>query len=724
MTDKQYTFCRICEPHCPLVANIDDSGTITALSPDRDHPVGGIPCHKGLTFLDIHNDPDRLDWPMLRSNAKDAPEAQFARTDWGSAIADIAARLTALREEHGPHAVATYVGNPSAFNAQLIAALIPFLGGLGTRSTFSASTQDCTNKNSGAWALYGSSGANPVPDIYNTDYLLCIGANPRVSHWTLVATPSDPDVLKRIRRRGGKVVFVNPRQIETSTEETGETLQIIPGTDVYFLAAILHEIDRRQGLVNPIVTRHGKNIEGLRAFVARYPADRVAGIVGIVADQIRQVAADLLAVRSAAVYVSLGVNQSRQGLLCYWLAEMINLTTGNLGRRGGTSRPIGLADRKSGTQAMTTFDTSIASFDVFDPPSFPASLPSTVLPDLIEAGDIKALLVLGGNPLLTVGGEGKLRAAFEKLDLLITLDIFRNATGEYADYLLPTTDWLEREDIVLFSSGMQSIPYVQYTEALATPAGERRTEAWILTHLSKAMGLPAAMEPVNGEVPGSVLIDFFLGARGLSVEEMRGQPHQTVLFDNVAPDSFFERCLSHADGKIDCCPEAFAKMGLLERCDRIFDELSAEAPGTLKLVMLRTPHMHNSWMASVARLRHGKQGLNPLHMCEADAAARGLHDGDMVEARNDHGCVVTRLEIDDNLRPGVVAMSHGYGHARAPGMRTAAAKPGVNYNQLVPTGLDAFEPISNMAWMTALPIIVERHRPVTTGRTSTEAELS
>lgn len=710
MTERRYTFCRICEPHCPLVAEIDETTQrVTGLRPDPEHPVGGTACHKGLNFLDVHHDPDRLNWPLKRTNRKTDPVATFERADWESAIADIGARLKDLRTRFGADSIATYVGNPAAFNASFGAMLMPFLDALDTRMTFCASTQDSLNKATGSWAVYGAQESLPIPDIYNTEYLLCIGANPRVSHWTLVATPSNPDILKDIKRRGGKVVFVNPREIETSTGETGDTLRIIPGTDAYFLAAILHEIDRTQGFADPIVARYGKNVEALREFVGRYPAERVAKIVGIDAQVIRSVAADLIAAGSAAVYVSLGVNQSRQGQLCFLLAEMINFVTGNLGRRGGTLKPPGLLEH-FGTHTPASFATSIGTFRVFDPPIRPAAMPGAVLADLIEAGDIKALVVFAGNPLLTIGGEEKLRAALGKLDLLVILDIYRNATGEFADYVLPTADWLEREDLILLSSGMQSFPYVQHTEAMEQPAGERRTEAWIMARILDAAGLPAPPSSAELAAAGGLetsLIDMLLGMRDLSVEKLRAMPHSTFRFDDLPPESLFERALNHADRKVDCFPQSFVEAGLFDLCEEIFGELEREPDGALKLIMMRTPYMHNTWLSNVDRLRSGKQSVNPLHMCEPDAAARGLHNGDRVRVHNGYGEVVTRLEITDKLRPGVVALSHGYGHAKAPGLSTASGKPGVNFNRLAPSGIGSFETISNVQWLTALPVEVE-----------------
>src|SRR5690606_26510367 len=99
MTTQQFTFCRICEPNCPMVATIDDHGRVEGFAPDPDHPIGGTACHKGLSFLDVHNDPDRLDHPLRRMNAKTDLEARFATTDWDSAVADIAARLAAIRDK-------------------------------------------------------------------------------------------------------------------------------------------------------------------------------------------------------------------------------------------------------------------------------------------------------------------------------------------------------------------------------------------------------------------------------------------------------------------------------------------------------------------------------------------------------------------------------------------------------------------------------------------------
>ena len=147
---------------------------------------------------------------------------------------------------------------------------------------------------------------------------------------------------RRSRRRGGKVRFVNPRRIESVKSGVGELIQIRPDTDVYFLAAVLHELERIGGFDAQVLAAHGKHVDGLRAFIAPYSPERVSGVTGIAAETIRSaVARDWKAARGASVTMSTGVNMGRQGTLAYWLVHMLSFVTGNLDRRGGNIESVG-----------------------------------------------------------------------------------------------------------------------------------------------------------------------------------------------------------------------------------------------------------------------------------------------------------------------------------------------------------------------------------------------
>ncbi|MBP0593263.1 molybdopterin-dependent oxidoreductase [Paraburkholderia sp. LEh10] len=710
MAQRKSTFCRICDPHCPLLAEFDDQGKVIRLSPDFSHPSGGVACHKGLSFLDVHHDPDRLNWPQKRMNGWSETRGEFFEIDWDSAMGDIGRRLKSIRDQFGPDSVAVYLGNPWSFDSSAFVTLGRFQDAIGTRMRFSANTQDAANKFVVAGEVYGSSMSLMMPDILHTDYLLCIGSNPKVSRWVLFSTPNDSgETLKRIVQRGGKVRFVNPRKVESSTIETGPTLRIKPGTDVYFLAALLHEIVLRGGADDVLVAQYGKHVDELLRFCSLYPADRVARVIGLDASVVEDVAKEMMAAKSAAVYVATGVNQSQQGSLCYWLAEMINFITGNLGRKGGTYKPSGLLNYFPPRVPSQQFNTSMGAFRLPETMEF-AAMPAALLPDFIESGDVHALLVLGGNPLISVGGGERLRKAREKLDLMVSVDIFRNATGEMADYVLPATDWLERKDINMLVSGMQSVPYVQYTDAIEPPAEGRRSGWWILARIAQATGVMSPLDDHPDASDGEHEINAVLAARALSIDILRTMPSQTATFPQEDRAVLYERCLQHEDRKIDCFPDAFVTEGLIERCHAIFAERVDEPDGTLRLISLRTPYMQNSWLVNTKRFRQGRQRTNPLNICEVDASSRGLRDGDSVRVFNQYGSIETRVLINNDLRPGSVAMTHGYGHERAYGLTVAVHRPGANCNALMPTRPDTIEPLSYMSWLSAVPVEVEKTR--------------
>jgi len=196
-----------------------------------------------------------------------------------------------------------------------------------------------------------------------------------------------------------------------------------------------------------------------------------------------------------------------------------------------------------------------------------------------------------------------------------------------------------------------------------------------------------------------------LAASGVTLEALVEAPHGTVLLTPSEPAAFFDEAVLSADGKVDCCPPLFAEA--IERCHRIFDELSGEAPDQLKLISLRTNYMHNGSLSNMKALKGAKHAINPLHIHPRDAEVRNLREGDRVRVSNAYGSVETPATLDDTLRPGVVALSHGYGHQRAPALSRAHAAPGVNVNRLAPSGPGSYEPLSNMAHMNGVPVDVE-----------------
>jgi anaerobic selenocysteine-containing dehydrogenase len=693
------TFCRVCEPACGLVADVED-GALIALRPDREHPVTrGFACHKGIAGLDVHRDPDRLDHPLRRM-----PDGGFERIGWDDAVDAIATRLRGIVERHGPGAVASYLGNPTAFNTLAGPAAGAFFAQLGARRTFSSGTQDCANKFAGSEAVFGSSTIHPIPDLRHTDFFLCLGANPRVSHMSFVSIPDPMQVLRDAHERGARIVFVNPRRIESVAPSTGEWLPIRPDTDVYLLAALLAEIDRLGRFDAGVIARHGKHVDALRAFVRRFPPERAAAVTGIDAERIRALARAFSEAPSASVHMSTGVNMGRQGTLAYWLVHMLSFVTGNLDRRGGNLLSVGFyRSAKAGRRRFEDgfVDTEFGTLRR-------GALPGNLLAHAIEESrePVRALFVVAGNPLLSIGGEERLRRAFERLELLVCVDLYRNATGETAHYLLPATDMFERADVNLTGLGLQHRPWVQYSERVVEPRGERREEWWIFARLAQALGLRSPLD-APGADPWS-RVDHMLASRGLSRAALRERPRGVELEDGLEPGRFYTEHLQTADGRVDCCPDAFAPA--LAAAERIYEELLAEGPARLKLITRRDPWMHNSWYANLPRLRRGAHATNPLWVHPDDLAERRLHPGGRARLWNEHGAIEVSVEADPGLVRGVVALAHGGGHARAPGLRVAQAAPGVNPNALLPIGPGSFDALSSQAFMTGVPVELEALR--------------
>jgi anaerobic selenocysteine-containing dehydrogenase len=698
MTRRVHTFCRVCEPSCGLVAEVE-GGEIARLRPDREHPVTeGFACHKGLAGLDIHRDPDRLDHPERRGD-----DGRWRAIGWDTATAEIAGRVAELRDAHGPDAIGFYLGNPLAFNALAGPAIGAFVSQLGSRRVFSSGTQDCANKFAGAEAVFGSSTIHPIPDVDHTHHLLVFGSNPRVSHMSFLSIADPMRRLREAVKRGAVVRHVNPRRIESSGPGSGETVPIRPDTDVYLLAAMLCEIERAGGVAEEVVERHGRNAPGLFEFARRYPPERVAPVTGIPAERIRALAREFAEAPSAAVHMSTGVNMGRQGTLAYWLLFMLSFVTGNLDRRGGNFYSLGFypAPRAGRIDPRRTF---------FDSPwgrirRIRGSLPGNLLADMIEDAEapLRALFVVAGNPLLSIGGGERLREALASLELLVVVDLYRNATGSLAHYALPAADMLERADINLCGLGMQHRPFVQFSEAVVPPRAERREEWWIFARLARALGFEAA-PGADGDLWGRT--DHMLAHSGLSIDDLRRAPHGTAVLPEPAPGRFFEEWIQTPDRRVDCCPALFGEA--LERAEALFVELADEPADSLKLISRRDDRMHNSWYHNVERFKRGRAGSNPLYLHPDDARDRGIAEGDSARVTSADGELVAAVALDATLMPGVAAMTHGWGNRESEGLRVARRHPGVNANALLPSGPGSFEPLSNQAFMTGIPIRVTR----------------
>ncbi len=703
MKQEKKTFCRVCEPACGMIAVVED-GEMTALKPDRDHPVTkGFVCHKGIYGLDIHNDPDRLKVPLKRNASGD-----FEESTWDVVLPEIASRLKTIHETHGRSAIGGYRGNPMAFNTLFGPSYGVLMGQLGVTKHFSSGTQDCTNKFAGSGAVFGTQTLHPVPDIDHTDFLLLLGENPAISHMSFLSIADPMGEIRRASERGAKVLYVNPRTIE-SARFAGDVLLIRPDTDVYFLAALLCEIDRQDLIDQDALKTHGQHWQEMLAFVRDYPADRVASVTGIAEETIIDLARQFATAPTASIHMSTGVNMGRQGTLAYWLVHMVSLASGNLGKKGGNLYSTGFYTRasKAGTTRADLDDIIEGPHGTMRAVNSPLiGLPANLMPEYITdpTDPIKAMFITGGNPVLSVAGEEKMQAALASLDLLVCVDIYRNASATHADYVLPVAGAFERPDINLTALGLQHQSSIQYTDAVVEPGFERKPEWWIFEKIAQQMGLKSRFDadgPDTMEADLWARTDAMLRSRDRSMAEL--QEKGALVFDDTPPEETFDHVQTET-GLVECFPAAFASS--LTRMEKIFTELKQENKDQLKLITKRDAHMMNSWYANVEKMKRKERANNYLFMHPDDAENRQLKDGQTVSLKSDSGAVDIVLKLADDLMPGVVAVTHGWGHQSSKGMAFAQSTPGVNVNQLLPSGPDSFEPLSNQAHMTGISVEV------------------
>lgn len=489
-TEQVATYCRICEPLCGLVATVRD-GELVELRPDRDHPLSkGFACPKGIAMTEIQNDPDRVLHPLRRR-----PDGTFERVGWDAALSDIAARLTRLRRAYGGAAIGWYFGNPATFSYSHPLWLSGFMAALGSPRLYSAGSQDVNNRFAASALLYGAPSLVPIPDLRRTDLLLMIGANPLVSHGSIISVPRIKDELTAIVRRGGRVIVVDPRRSETAG--VYEHLPVRPDGDAWLLLSLLQVIFAEHRDDPAGYADSATGAATLRELAAAFPPERTESRTGVPPEVVRGLARDLATADHAVVYGRTGSCLGRHGTLVAFLMDALTMVTGNLDHAGGGifgTSPI-LVDELLRLSGLATYAKTRSRVGGF--PDVLGTFPAGIMAKEITTpgpGRLRALFVSAGNPVLSVpGGGAALAAALDELELLVCIDLYVTETGRKADYILPATTFLEREDFPLPFLQNHLTPYVTWTEPVVRPRGAARQEWEIIDDLARRMRLGIGM---------------------------------------------------------------------------------------------------------------------------------------------------------------------------------------------------------------------------------------
>jgi len=595
--------------------------------------------------------------------------------------------------------------------------------------------------------MFGTVLSIPVPDIDHTDYLLVLGANPFVSNGSLMTAPDVPGRLRAIRKRGGKVVVIDPRRTRTATEAS-EHHFIRPGSDAYLLFGIVHALFA-EGLVRlgPLAP-HTAGVEQVEALARDFPPEAVAPRCGIEAGVIRRLARELAGARRAAVYARIGTCTQEFGTLASWLVDVVNVLTGQLDRVGGAmfTKPATGSGNTRGTPGRgkgVRFGRRASR--VRGAPEVYGELPAACLAEEIETpgeGRIRALVTIAGNPALSTPNGTRLERALGALDFMVSLDIYLNETTRHADVILPGLSPLEQShyDVALRQLAIRNVATYS-PPVFEAPAGQRPEWETLLRLTAVVTGQgpaadPAALDdfvtlqrvehevaspasPVHGRDPAEImaalaprrgpdrLLDLMLrtgpygdgfGTKpgGLSLAELEGNPHGIDLgpLEPRVPE-----VLRTPSGKIELAPEP-----LVADVARLRAALERNG-GAMVLIGRRDLRSNNSWMHNLDVLVKGRPRCT-MHVHRTDAERLGLADGGRARVASRAGAIEVPVEVTDAIMPGVVSIPHGWGHDEPDTrLHIAAEHAGVNSNRLADEL--ALDPLSGNAVLNGIPVTVE-----------------
>ena len=730
-----HRICPLCEACCGLEIKTQDNKVISIRGHDADVLSKGYICPKAIALKDLHQDPDRLRSPMIKRNG--IHEA----ASWEEAFAEIAARLPAVITQGGRDATGIAVGNPSAHKIGLLTYFGKLARALGTKNVFSASTLDQMPKQLASGLMFGHWLSVGLPDICRTELLVVIGANPLASNGSMWTVPDFKGKAKALQARGGRLVVIDPRRTETAAMADAHHF-IRPGADVFLLAALVQTLFADNTVHLGAVAEWVQGLDAVKQAVAPFTPEAVAARCGIDAQTIKNLARELVGTARAAVYARIGTCTQEYGTLASWLVDVLNTLTGHLDQVGGVlfAKPAAFAANTIGKPGVGKgVSTGRHHARVSGAPEVYGELPMTCLAEEIETpgeGQIRALITVATNPVLSSPNGPRLAAALESLDFMVSLDIYLNETTRHADVILPGPSPLEDMHFDVAFPQLSWRNHARYSAPVFPLAADQPQEWQTLLKIAaivqgKGAGedanllddahfardaerlfgvhAPAVMHATKGlrgperglEVAlrtGPYGDNFGLKPAGLTLAKVKAATAGGGI-DLGELQPRMPEMLRTPSGMIELAPELFI-------CDlqRAAKDLQRQAP-SLVIIGRRDVRSNNSWMHNLPVLAKGPMRCTAL-VHPSDAERLGLQEGGQALLRNGARQVQTQVHITTDMMPGVVSLPHGWGHD-LPGtrLRVAAQRPGANLNALLDDQLR--DPLSGNAVLGGVPIEME-----------------
>ena len=668
-----YRTCNICEALCGIEIAYEGEKILSIKGDKKDPLSRGHICPKAVALQDFYFDENRLRHPVKKT------ENGFEKISWEEAFDITIQKVKALQEKHGPDAVGVFLGNPNAHSLGNALFIRPFLKALKTKNRFSASTVDQVPHHVAAQHMLGHTLLNPVPDLDRTNYLLVMGSNLLVSNGSMMSAPDIAKRLRGIQERGGRVVVIDPRKTETA-KKADEHLFIKPETDAVFLLAMIHVLIKEKRIRLNHLENAITGLEEIKRITEKYSPEKAAPITGIKADKIRSIALEMAAADKAVLYSRMGLSTQTFGGLCIWLSNVFNILNGNYDREGGMMFPLPAIDPvfmspKKGKPEWKTIPVSRAR----KLPKYLGEVPAASLADEIEtegAGQIKALICIAGNPVLSTPNGKRLEKAFDKLEFIACSDIYITETSKHADVIFPAATGLEIAQYDITFNNLSIRNTAKYSPPLFPKKGNVKQDSEILAELTARL----KGEPKNGQTP-EMLLDMGLkmghyGETGMSLDKLKAHPHGVDL--GPLRPCLKER-LQTNDDTIRLAPDLL--VADLNRLDKVLAEGLEDRDFPYKMIGRRVLRQHNTWTHNSPRLSKGRNDCTLLINAN-DAEKIGINHGEVVAVKSRVGAIKVEVAVTDEIMEGVVSLPQGFGASQQSGMKIAASRNSVSINDL------------------------------------------
>jgi len=722
MIETRKSFCRFCHVFCGVEVDVEQ-GRVLAVRGDGENAVTrGYTCQKGRAEPERIHHPERLLAPLRRA------ASGFVETTPERALDEIGARLRRIIDTHGPHSVAVYVGcgghRTAAGGPWLVS---KWLDAIGSRSLYTSMTIDSPSLFVAMDRLFGSAVPVNLFDIDHAEVAMFVASNPLASHFLSMPQSSPARRLGAAQKRGLRLIVVDPRRTDVA-RRADIHMQVKPGEDASLLAALLKVVIEENLYDAEYVARCVSGLDALREALSDFDLDYVERRCGVPQQQIVAAARMFAHARTGAAQSGTGLHMARHQNLTTQLVMTLNALCGRYDREGGMVRNRGVLGVDlpegigPGRSMHFTGETSRirgirGSFNLL---GFFREMPTNTLADEILTpgeGQIRALIVNGGNPALVFPDAAATQRALQGLELLVVNDLFLTATARHADYVLAVKHPFERSDVTRLMDATYPFPFGQHTPPLVAPPPGVLEEYEIFWELAKRLDVSLSIPGIASETrpDAEAMLDALHGHARFPVEALRGHPSGRVFGEGLTAGGMLPNMLGHPDGRMAAGhPEVIAELREVRGEPVLAGGGYEEGEAfDFRLVTYRMKEVYCTQGQNLPSLR-SKRPYNPCLMHPEAMAERGLATGDRVTLDSGFGQVEAIVEASDAVAPGTVALAFGWGD---PTGVQDVGEVGSCVQRMIPDDV-RFDRVTGLAQQSAVPVNV---RPLVRGA-STEGD--